>query len=124
MKRISFVNSAGPVTVSLLENYTFVDGTAITPINKNRNSKKRSALSVAGKLDATVTAGTGPVTLGVAYLPGSGTGSGKVGGAFTASEEFVLEPGRSYVIAITNSTSPGAAITVGYDLFWYEENAG
>ena len=119
LKRMAFTNSAGPVTVSLLENYTFAGGTAIAPANRNRVNGSAANTVCSGSTDATVTAGTGPLSLGMVYLPGSGVGSGRIGGAVSSGEEWILKPGRSYVLAIANAA--GTGITVSYDLFFYEE---
>lgn len=124
-KPAKFVNVGGPVYLSLLEDYTFTGGSAITPVNRKRTGTVGvSACTVKGSTDITAVAGSTPVSLDMKVLPGSSTGASHLGGDFGAAEEWILRPGKTYLVTMTNATSPGAQVTVGYELFWYEEAAG
>lgn len=120
-KPAKFTSTAGPVFISLLENYTFTGGSAITPVNRKRTgTPATSRVAVKGLANATAVAGTNPLSLDMTVLPGNTT-AGKIGSSSSAAEEWVLMPGSSYLITATNATSPGSTITLGYELFWYEE---
>lgn len=120
-KPAAFSCTGGPVYISLLEDYSFVGGSAITPQNRKRTgTPAASAITVKGIADGTAVAGTAPLSLDMVVLSGTSSGA-KLGSSSQAAEEWVLKPGVNYLIAITNATSPGATITVGYELFWYEE---
>lgn len=120
-KPAAFANTGGPVIISMLEDYTFTGGSAITPANRKRvGTPAASQISVKGSADITAVAGSNPVSLDMTVLPGTSTG-GKLGGSAHSAEEWVLKPGGNYLVTMTNATSPGATVTVGYELFWYEE---
>lgn len=122
-KAAAFSVTGGPVYISLLEDYTFVGGSAIPAANRRRvGTPPTAATVVKGAASITAVAGSAPVSLDMIVLPGTSTAA-KLGSSSQAAEEWVLKPGTNYLIAITNATSPGATITVGYELFWYEEDA-
>lgn len=123
LKPLSFIVTAGPVYVSLLEDATFTGNTAtLTPINQHRGGVvPDSKIPCSGTADATVVNGASALTLATIVLPGN-TIAGRIGSAFNSDREWPLAPGKNYLVAITNATSPGATITVGYDIFWYEES--
>jgi hypothetical protein len=100
--------------ILLYENITsFTGGTAVTPINNNRNSANTSGL-VDMEFDTTPTLGT-PTTLGDMVL-----GSGRaIGGEARGSAEFVLKQNTTYLMAITNQ-SGSAANETNIFLNWYE----
>jgi len=121
-KPAAFSATGGPVIISLLEDYTYVGGAAITPVNRKRSGTPAdSKITVKGLADATAVAGSVPVSLDMMVIPGTSAGTGKLGGSAQSAEEWVLKPGTSYLVTMTNATSPGATVTVGYELFWYEE---
>ena len=128
-KNLAFSSSAGPSSVSLLENYT-MDATAlaaaaaIPAINHNRISGKASTVTLKFYPDVTATAVDGTVQATLAALPlfGASLGANKVNDDTDAAEEYVLRPGNTYLIAISNASA--GAIDFGYKLFWYEETAG
>jgi len=120
-KPSAFSCTGGPVIIGLIEDYTFTGGSAITPVNRKRSgSPAASKLTVKGIADATAVAGSAPVSLDMAVIPGTSSGA-KLGGSTFSAEEWVLKPGANYLVTMTNATSPGATVTVGYELFWYEE---
>lgn len=117
----SFTTSAGPVTISLLEDYTYTgSGSVLTPVNRNFISDTVSIVPCSGGTHITAVNGAAAKTKAVAYIPGQSAGT-KIGGAAASDKEWILKPGKNYLFAITNGTSPGATITVGYDMLWYEE---
>ena len=121
-KPTQIVATGGPVYVSLLEDYSFALGSALTPVNRNRiRSAQASALACKGLADATAIAGAAAASLDMAVVLGTSAGASKLGGSTGSAEEWVLEPGKNYLLTFTNATSPGATVTVGYELFWYEE---
>lgn len=120
-KPASFSCTGGPVYISLLEDYSFTGGSNFPPVNRRRvGTPNVSAIAVSVLADITAIAGASPMSLDMVVLAGTSV-NGKLGSSSRAAEEWVLKPGKNYVIAITNATSPGVGITVGYELFWYEE---
>lgn len=118
-KPAAFSCTGGPVIISLLEDYTFVGGSAIPSVNRKRSSTNAATVTVKGATAITPVAGSAPLNLETLILSGNTT-AGRLGSAVTQDKEWVLKPG-DYLIGITNSTSPGATVSVAYDLFWYEE---
>ena len=115
--------TGGPVYASLIEDATFTGGSALTPECRNRIKDTASIVPCYGLQDITVVNGANVTTLETAVVPGNSI-AGKIGSQANSAEEWVLAPGKSYVLAITNVTNPGATVTAGYSLFWYEEEAG
>lgn len=125
LKNFSVTTSAGPVTVGLMKKYTIhADASPGELIPVNRKVRSTSAASSVIFTASAVAAGhltssTGYGNLEIMVLPGTSAGSSKTGASSSTFEEFELYP-DNYIITITNGTSPGATITVGYSLFWYE----
>ncbi|TLM66016.1 MAG: hypothetical protein FDZ69_07485 [Deltaproteobacteria bacterium] len=120
-KPAAFAATGGPVVIGLLEDYTFTGGSGITPVNRKRvGSPAASKLTVKGHTDITAVAGSAPVSLDMTVIPGNSL-AGKLGGSAQSAEEWVLCPGKNYLVTMSNLTNPGATVTVGYELFWYEE---
>lgn len=112
--------TGGPVTVELVEDQSFVAaGTAGTPRNRHRINGPASAITCKSIAAATLVGGSA-VILDTVVIPGNSV-AGKLGGSTAAAEEWVLNPGKTYIVSMTNATNPGATITAGYSLFWYEE---
>lgn len=117
-------STGGPVTINLREDATFAGGTAQTPANRRRiGTPVASKITAKFIVDATITPGAGDLALDTAVIPGTSVGQ-TLGGSTAAAEEWVLKPGTSYLVTMTNATSPGATVTAGYELFWYEEAGG
>lgn len=121
-KAADLICTAGPLYVSLIEDATFTgNSSTLTPVNRNRvGTVPASVVVCSASVDGTVVNGDNVLTLGTFLLPGTSTGS-KTGTSSKQAEEWVLAPGKHYLLAISNATSPGATVTVGYDIFWYEE---
>ena len=100
--------------IVLSENITsFTGGSAVTPINNNRNSTNTSGL-VDMEFDTTPTMGS-PATLAHMVL-----GSGRsIGGEARASSEIVLKQNTTYLLVISNQ-SGSAANETNIFLNWYE----
>jgi len=98
----------------MTEGETFTDGTAVTPINRNRNNLTASAMQAFVKGATCTPAGT------LLYSAGVGSSGSPVsigGGLDAASEELLLKPDTTYAITLT----PDAETTCILELFWYEE---
>lgn len=115
------VRSTASVTASLLEGYVKAPAdtvSTITPMNRNRTTSNTSRLTCAGGTGVTPTHETVYATLGTAQI-GANLPGYKVGGEAASAEEWVLQPGVNYCLAIANASGNSAVIS--YDLFWYEE---
>lgn len=113
----------GPIYASLLEDYSFVDGSAITPVNRRRiGTPPASAATVKGATDISAVAGAAAVSLSTVVIVSTSQGSQQLGGAINGGEEWPLNPSTNYLITFTNTA--GTTSTVGYELFWYEESDG
>jgi|GEM_PF-1359086 hypothetical protein len=100
--------------IILYENVTsWTGGTAITPLNSNRNSGNTSGITDM-VFDPTMTLGT-PITLGHSVI-GSGK---KVGGMGRSAEEFVLKQNTTYYFLASNQVA-GSANECNFNLTWYE----
>ncbi len=114
-------STANTLQCRIAESSIMSSGSVATPINRNRNSKNVSLVTIA--TGATLTS-EGSNILQYAQV-GAGTNAGNAtgGGADGSSEEWVLKPNTTYSIRFENVGSVTA--TVGYfNLFWYEESAG
>lgn len=105
--------SSGPMDIEFYEGATTsASGTAVTPVNYNRNSATTAALACYN--GPTVTT---PGTL-LAYMLITGTkhesGSGDSGG----QTEWILKPSTKYLAKLTNNS--GSSVTYALKLFWYE----
>lgn len=120
LKYVSLSTTAGPITASLMENYTIdADATVLTPLNRKRGHTRVSSSIVKAKANCTVTAGTGPLTLENIHLPGTASGNSRTGANGQNYEEWPLQKGKGYVVAIPNVGISGGAVVV-YNLMWYE----
>jgi hypothetical protein len=126
---LSVTVNGGPASISLLENYTMDEtaaaaASALTPINHHRISPVASVLPVTAYIDVTATTveGATQVTLASLSLPDASTGANQVNANSGAPEEFILNPGSSYLAAFSNADTGN--VVFGYNFFWYEENAG
>lgn len=108
-------SSANYVAVQLYEGDSFSAGTAVTPINRNRNIATASTMQVFAKGVTATPAGTIIQSAGIGV---DGNAATRSGGGARADEELVLKPNTSYVMKLT----PAGATTVKADLFWYEED--
>lgn len=116
------VRSNAAVSVSLLEGYIKAGGdtvSALTPANRNRISSNTSRITATGGTNVTPTQEAVYATLATAAI-GANLPAYKVGGDVSQAEEWVLEPGVNYCVAVANSS--GSTALVSYDLFWYEES--
>jgi len=111
--------TANMVLVEFYEGGTTTGGTAVSPINKNRNVSRNSIVSVSQ--GATIT----PTTLLDIYTVGAagGTQSRSGGGSVGSLEEIVLKPSTTYTVRMTN-IGTSTATTAYLTAFWYEETMG
>lgn len=104
---------AAGVKVELYEGTTTSDnGTAITPINNNRNSSNVTTLSV--YKGPTVTLDGTQLTV---EQSGSASVGGKVSGHAEFEEEFVLKQNTNYQLKITTLAD---LVSVSTQIGWYE----
>lgn len=124
LKAIQVTTNGGPVLVELKEDASFTATGSLTAVNLNRVGTPPT-LKAATKqnVNVTVTHGAGMVRMIKQRLNGATAGI-NVGSDYGTAVERVLKPGVNYVLSFTNSTSPGATVVVGYDLFLYQESAG
>lgn len=109
----AFSSEAGTFYVSLLENYYFINGADFPPVNCSRvGTPEASDVTVSTLVDPALLTVAGQSSLDMLVLAGT-----PVAGQFR--KVWDLAPGKTYVIAITNTNTTTA--TVGYDLFWTEE---
>lgn len=112
-------SSVGPMTVVIEEDVTFTGTTATpTPVNRNRKSSRASTVVCKTCADATLVDGDNDLDIDGIIIPGATQGSMKVGSVGSLGEEFVLDPGKNYVIHITNGS--GNSATVNASVSWYE----
>lgn len=116
--------SGGPVTVTILEDYTITSGgAAATPVNRLRTGTPPASVTAVKVLtDAAKTAGAGALTLDTLLIPSATQGAQRTGAAGTGSDEWVLKPGLHYMVSLANGAASSSVI--GYQLFWYEEDIG
>lgn len=106
--------------LKLFEGSTFTSGSALTPNNRNRNSKKASKVTVTGGVTATNTS----ATLLINETVGTGGSPAMLGGGGGGqNDEWVLRPNRTYVFQFENIGATTATVFY-FDFFWYEESAG
>lgn len=110
-------SSADAISFTLYEGDSFSSGTAVTPVNRNRNSTKQSKVTTLVK-NATATP-TGTI-IQAGQVGTDGNPASQAGGGAAASQEIVLKPGENYVLTIV----PAGSTTVVLTLFWYEESKG
>ena len=120
---VALVAVGGPIIASLLEDYSFAEGSALTGVNRRRvGTPTAAAMTVKALPDMTAVAGAAGATLATYVINSASQGSQKVGGDVNGGEEWVLKPGTNYLLAMTNTA--GTTSTVGFEIFWYEEDAG
>jgi hypothetical protein len=106
--------------LKMFEGSTFTGGSAITPVNHNRNSKNTTKVVATGGVTAT---NTNAILL---FNETAGTGGGPAslsGGSGGQDEEWVLRPNRTYVFQFENIGATTATVFY-YNFFWYEEVMG
>lgn len=106
--------SGGPVTVTLVEGATIEGGSTGTAYNRNRLSSVTSGVAI--KYGVTPSGGTAIATL---YIPSSTSGSQKLGASAASAEEHVLKRSTVYLLKFDEAAT--GDVTVGADVFWYEE---
>ena len=105
----------GTLLIRFQEGSTSVStGTAVTPVNRNRNSATTSSVTFVPGVTAT-TAGTDIYSQKL--HAGGGDGNG---GQSVEPLEWVLKPNTEYIINLTTT----AATSVSANFFWYEEEMG
>jgi len=105
--------STGAVVFSIYEGAVVQAGTAVTPVNSNRNSKKTSSLTV--QYDGIVdTAGTLIYQQAWGY---TSTPSKSEGGISGRNNEIVLRAGTTYRFLVE---SDSAGNIISYNSEWYE----
>jgi len=114
---VGLQSSADFVSYTLYEGDSFSAGTAVTPINRNRNSSNTSAVTDMVKGATATPTGTIIDSGGIGT---SGNPASQGGGGDRASEELVLKPEETYVLTLV----PDGATTCILKLFWYEEEEG
>lgn len=113
---IGITTSANYVAIALYEGDNYSAGSAVTPINRNRNSVAASGVAMA-KGTTVTPAGT---IIDIGGFGTAGNPSAATGGAGGANEELVLKPATKYTLLLT----PAGATLVTAKLFWYEESIG
>ena len=107
--------SANYCGVIMTEGESFTGGTAVVPINRNRNSSITTKMQSFAKGTTCTPAGTVVSQFGIGT---AGVPSTTAGGGTGADQELLLKPDTTYNIAL----SPAGATIVTLELFWYEEN--
>ena len=111
---IGATSSANYVDIKLYEGDSFSGGSAVTPINRNRESLHTT------NMQAFVSNATATPTGTILSSLGVGT-SGLLGGvAAPADQELLLKQNTNYVLTLT----PAGATICNLELFWYEEGNG
>lgn len=98
----------------LYEGDSFSSGTAITPINRNRNSSNTSDMQTFVKGATSTPTGT---IIDAGGIGSSGNPFSRTGGGAGENEELLLKPNTNYVLQLT----PDGATICLLTLFWYEE---
>ena len=118
----NLVTSADKVLIEFYEGATVTaaTGTAVTPVNHNRNSAIASTTAL---IDAPTVTADGTKFAQV-YIPGAtGTGGTRTGAsAGVSNSEWVLKPDTVYMIRIKNGSSGSNDIQINFQ--WYEERMG
>jgi hypothetical protein len=111
---------AGPITAILKEDSTFIAaGTAVTPVNRNRQSTNVSQLACKFNANTTVADAAGVVTLGSAKVGLTSQGNASFGGITSSDDEWLLANGaKNYLLQFTNGNA--GAVDVSYQIEWYE----
>lgn len=114
---IGMSSSADYVDVKLREGDTFSAGTAVTPINRNRNSTATTSMQTFVYNATSTPTGTIIQAVGVGT---AGNAVSQAGGGAAADQELLLKPNTNYVLTLT----PDGATSCVLELFWYEEGTG
>lgn len=115
----SWSSTANLGELKLFEGSTIAGGSAITPVNHNRNSKNASKVVCTAGVTATNTLATLLLneTAGTGGIFAAGAGGGG------QNDEWVLKPGKTYVFQFENIGATTATVFY-FNFFWYEESAG
>jgi hypothetical protein len=90
-------------------------GSAFTPVNKKYTSTQASEVTFNTGIN---TSSTNAYTLKYeSSIIGGAGGASRTPGSVSNGLEWILVPGRNYVFTVT----PSSAMSVGMNLFWYEE---
>jgi len=100
----------------LYEGDNYSGGSAVTPVNRNRNNTAVSGMSMV-KASTVTPAGT---LIDIDGFGTTGNPTARTGGGAGANEELVLKPSTKYTLVLT----PAGATVVNAKLFWYEEDYG
>lgn len=114
---IGVTSSANYVSVSMYEGDTYTSGSAVTPVNRNRNSDAVTTMQAFARATTTTPSGT---LLSVFGVGSSGNPSSRSGGGSGADEELLLKPDTIYTIEF----DPAGTTIVTAQFFWYEEDRG
>lgn len=90
-------------------------GSVVTPVNRNRDSSKKSQMTI--YQGATATEGTLIQSMNFGT---SGNPVAASGGSGGADHELVLAPNTAYTISLVNLGGANSSVT--WDFFWYEED--
>jgi hypothetical protein len=112
------ISGSDVVTVDVYENTAdIVGGTAVTPINNNRNSSKTSILTV--KVNPTsVTAGD--LIDGFKFGSSGGGNAASIGGGESRENELVLKQNTSYLWRVVSGADGNF---ISYHAGWYEHTS-
>lgn len=105
------------IQVILYEGDTYTGGTAVTPVNRNRNSPNTSTMQVVAKGTTSTPSGT---IIDIFGIGSAGTRQARSGSSSGSEQERVLKPDTIYTLALT----PAGSTDVTTTLFWYEEDKG
>jgi hypothetical protein len=116
---LKFTTSANYVQYTLYEGDTYTGGTAITPINRNRNLKLTHLTTMQAFVKGVTSTPTGTI-MDSGGIGTSGVPAASGGGSMGAVVELLLTPNTVYVLDLV----PAGATVVTGKLFWYEESFG
>lgn len=94
------------------------NGTALTPVNRNRNSSYVSTVSVY----------KGPTGLGsitnllLTHRSGTSANTGRVGGTSRETAEWVLKDNTKYLLRVTSLSGASSSLNFTLKLNWYEKS--
>lgn len=106
-------------SVTVAEGSTITGGSAVVPINLNRNSINKSKV----KCTAGVTVSAAGTTIYQDIFGAGGATPARAGGSSGAEHERVLKPDTIYSITFTVIGATTAS-TAYFDVWWYEEPNG
>ena len=109
----------GEMTAIFKEDASFTAaGTAVTPVNRNRQSSNTSQLLCKSNNATTVVDGDNKVDLFTTILGAASPGNQRISGETGQGEEVVWAQGKNYLVQILNSS--GAENKQSFTLEWYE----